>query len=47
MLIASKGKSLIDKSKSQLSDEFEMNDLGTAKKILGMEIHMDRKAGKL
>ena len=30
MLIASKDKSLIDKLKSQLSDEFEMKDLGAA-----------------
>lgn len=30
-----------------LSCEFEMEDLGAAKKILGMEIYRDRKAGKL
>ncbi|KAK3040178.1 hypothetical protein RJ639_028428 [Escallonia herrerae] len=30
-----------------LSREFDMKDLGSAKKILGMEIHRDRKAGKL
>ena len=47
MLIASKDKSLISKLKSQLSEEFEMKDLGAAKKILGMEIQRDRKAGKL
>ena len=47
VLITSKDKSLIDKLKSQLSDEFEMKDLGAAKKILGMEIHRDQKAGKL
>jgi len=47
MPIASKDKSLIKKLKSQLSDEFEMKDLGVAKKVLGMEIHRDRKAGKL
>jgi len=41
MLIASKDKSLISKLKSQLSKEFEMKDLGTAKKILGMEIQRD------
>jgi len=44
MLIASKDKSLINNLKSQLNDEFEMKDLGTAKKMLGMEIHRDRKA---
>jgi len=36
MLIASKDKSLISKLKSQLSEDFEMKDLGAAKKILGM-----------
>ncbi|KAK3009533.1 hypothetical protein RJ639_014633 [Escallonia herrerae] len=30
-----------------LSRGFDMKDLGSAKKILGMEIHRDRKAGKL
>jgi len=47
MLIASTDKSLIKKLKSQVSDEFEMKDLGTAKKILGMEIQRDGKANKL
>ena len=47
MLIASKDKPLIDKLKSQLSDEFEMKDLGAVKKILGIEIHRDRKADEL
>jgi len=47
MLIASKDKSLISKLKSQLSNEFEMKNLGANKKILGMEIHRDRKANKL
>lgn len=47
MLIASKNMSEINKLKSQLSGEFEMKDLGAAKKILGMDIHRDRKAGKL
>ena len=27
--------------------EFDMKDLGAAKKILGIEIHRDRGAGKL
>ena len=44
---ASKNKSLINKLKSQLSDDFEMKDLGEVKKILGMEIHRDLKATKL
>ena len=33
--------------KSQLSKEFEIKDLGAAKKIQGMEIQRDRKADKL
>ena len=35
------------KLKSLLSSEFDMKDLGAAKKILGIEIHRDREAGKL
>lgn len=38
MLIAAKDKSEIAKLKARLSSEFEMKDLGAAKKILGMEI---------
>ena len=41
MLIASNDKSLISRLKSQLSNEFEMKDLGAAKKILGMEKNRD------
>jgi hypothetical protein len=37
----------IKRLKSLLGDEFEMKDLGAVKKILGIEIHMDRKVGKL
>ncbi|KAK3009920.1 hypothetical protein RJ639_011490 [Escallonia herrerae] len=40
-------KSHILHLKKLLSREFDMKDLGSAKKILGMEIHRDRKAGKL
>ncbi|KAG8482828.1 hypothetical protein CXB51_024043 [Gossypium anomalum] len=47
MLIAAKDKGEIRKVKAQLSEEFEMKDLGTTKKILGMEILRDRKASKL
>ena len=47
MLIASRDKSLIRKLKAQLNSEFEMKELGAAKKILGMEIHRNRQAGKL
>ena len=38
MLITSKSRSAIDKLKKDLSSEFEMKDLGEAKKVLGMEI---------
>ncbi|KAG8503054.1 hypothetical protein CXB51_000810 [Gossypium anomalum] len=47
MLIASKSQKEIDKLKAQLNEEFEMKDLGEAKKILGMEISRDRQRGKL
>ena len=47
MLIAAGNMSHIQTLKKQLSDEFEMKDLGSAKKILGMEIQRDRGAGKL
>ncbi|KAK3039079.1 hypothetical protein RJ639_028530 [Escallonia herrerae] len=40
-------KSHILHLKKLLSREFDMKDLGSAKKILGREIHRDRKAGKL
>jgi hypothetical protein len=33
--------------KTQLSSEFDMKDLGAARKILGMEIGRDRKSGLL
>jgi hypothetical protein len=47
MLIASHDKSLIVELKAKLSHEFDMKDLGPAKKILGMEIQRDRRAGTL
>ncbi|KAG8485491.1 hypothetical protein CXB51_021304 [Gossypium anomalum] len=47
MLIAAKDKGEIRKVKAQLSEEFEMKDLGPAKKILGIEILRDRKTSKL
>lgn len=47
MLIAAKDKGRINKLKKELSSEFEMKDLGGAKKILGMEIHRDRESKKL
>ncbi|KAH9790140.1 Integrase catalytic domain-containing protein [Citrus sinensis] len=47
MLIAFKCKDEIEKLKTQLNQEFEMKDLGEAKKILGMEICRDRARGKV
>jgi hypothetical protein len=47
MLIASHDKSLIIELKVQLSHEFDMKDLGPAKKILGMKIQCDRRVGTL
>jgi len=47
MLIASKSRSTIDKLKKDLSSEFEMKDLGEAKKMLDMEIERDRRSGKV
>jgi len=47
MLIAAKSQVEIDRLKAQLNKEFEMKDLGEAKKILGMEINRNRERGKL
>lgn len=47
MMIASNNKKEIDNLKQKLSTEFEMKDLGEAKKILGMEIQHDRKKVKV
>jgi hypothetical protein len=47
MLIAAKSMLEIKRLKSLLGDEIEMKDLSAVKKILGMEIHRDRKVGKL
>ena len=47
MLIAAKSTIEVNKLKSLLSKEFDMKDLGAAKKILGMEIHRDRTLGRL
>lgn len=35
------------KIRAQLDEEFDMKSLWVAKKIIGMEILMDRKAGRL
>ena len=43
MLIAAKSRKEITTVKKLLSSDFDMKDLGAAKKILGMEITRDRK----
>ena len=47
MLIAANDMEDINRLKMLLGDEFEMKDLDAAKKILGMEIHMDRNSKRL
>ncbi|KAL4292152.1 hypothetical protein GQ457_14G024210 [Hibiscus cannabinus] len=47
MLIAAKNMHDVVGLKDLLSQEFDMKDLGAAKKILGMEIHRDRSSRKL
>ncbi|KAJ4718466.1 Retrovirus-related Pol polyprotein from transposon TNT 1-94 [Melia azedarach] len=47
ILIATENKSDVQKLKDLLSVEFEMKDLGAARKILGMEIYRDRSKKKL
>ncbi|KAL2607982.1 hypothetical protein R1flu_026555 [Riccia fluitans] len=47
MLLVAKDKSEVEKVKAQLSKEFSMKDLGSTKRILGMEIHRDVKGGRL
>ncbi|OAE23042.1 hypothetical protein AXG93_3571s1050 [Marchantia polymorpha subsp. ruderalis] len=47
MLIALKNKNEIHIVKRILESVFEMKDMGTAKKILGMEITRDRRRGEL
>ena len=42
MLIACKHMQEISKLKQKLNSEFKVKDLGSAKKILGMEIHRDQ-----
>ena len=47
MLIAAKSIVEVNKLKVLLNREFDMKDLGAAKKILGMEIHKDKDATRL
>jgi len=47
MLIAARNKIHVQKLKVQLKKEFDMKDLGEAKKILRMKITRDRGSGRL
>ena len=47
MLIVGQNSNTIHKLKRELSKTFDMKDLSSAKRILGMEIIRDRKAGQL
>jgi hypothetical protein len=47
MLVERKIMVKINKLKAQLARAFDMKDLGATKQILGMEIHRDRKNGKM
>jgi hypothetical protein len=47
MLIVVKSMNEVNKLKTLLSMEFDMKDLGVAKKILGMDIHRDRATVRL
>ena len=45
MLVACKSREKIEALKNLLSSELDMKDLGSAKKILGMEIKRNRSKG--
>jgi hypothetical protein len=47
MLILAKNQSDLDEHKARLSNEFQMKDLGKAKRILGMDIKRNVKTRKL
>ena len=47
MLVASKSMFEISRLKAQLARTFDMKDLGATNQILGMQIHIDRKNGKM
>ena len=47
MLIVARSMLKFKKLKPKLSNEFEIRDLGTANKILGMKIHKDMKPNTL
>ena len=47
MLITYRNKSDVQKLKELLSEEFEMKDLGAARKKFGMEIYRERSQKKI
>ena len=47
MLIAARSMTEVNRLKKLLKKEFDMKDLGAARKMLGMEIRRDRESGKL
>ena len=47
MLVVGPNKDRVQELKAQLAREFDMKDLGPANKILGMQIHRDRKNRKI
>ncbi|KAE8722087.1 hypothetical protein F3Y22_tig00014370pilonHSYRG00016 [Hibiscus syriacus] len=47
MLVAGPNKDHIEELKAQLASEFEMKDLGSANKILGIQIHRERSNRKI
>ena len=47
MLVAGPNKDRVQELKAQLAREFDMKDLGSANKILGMQIHRDRDNRKI
>ncbi|KAE8706560.1 hypothetical protein F3Y22_tig00110392pilonHSYRG00195 [Hibiscus syriacus] len=47
MLVAGPNKDHIEELKEELAREFEMKDLGSTNKILGMQIHRDRSNRKI
>jgi hypothetical protein len=47
ILIDRKSRSVFEETKAMLKSEFEMKDLGAARRLLGMNICRDRSQGRL
>ena len=47
MLVASYNKDRVQELKVQLAREFDMKDLGSTNKILGIQIHQDKGNRKI